>query len=130
MMYSIFGSGRRFRGDVVVGIREVSASSSLSPVTRWWSMHRRNRFSLEILPQAMKQVARLSEAVGQGRYEELLELLGRHPDKVSADLLDQDGSEEFRVVEGLLLADASGEIVRHPYVNNQLNNCSRAGPSR
>ena len=30
-------------------------------------------------------------------------------------------SEEFRVVEGLLLADASGEIVRHPYVNNQLN---------
>ena len=30
-------------------------------------------------------------------------------------------TEEFRVVEGLLLADASGEIVRHPYVNNQLN---------
>ena len=30
-------------------------------------------------------------------------------------------NEEFRVVEGLLLADASGEIVRHPYVNNQLN---------
>src|SRR5207245_9511330 len=69
----------------------------------------------------MKQVVRLSEAVGQGRYEELLELLGRHPDKVSSDLLDQDGNEEVRVVEGLLLADASGEIVRHPYVNNQLN---------
>ena len=36
-------------------------------------------------------------------------------------MLEQDTSEEFRVVEGLLLADASGEIVRHPYVNNQLN---------
>ena len=35
--------------------------------------------------------------------------------------LEQDNNEEFRVVEGLLLADASGEIVRHPYVNNQLN---------
>ena len=35
--------------------------------------------------------------------------------------MEQDPDEEFRVVEGLLLADASGEIVRHPYVNNQLN---------
>ena len=35
--------------------------------------------------------------------------------------LELDPDEEFRVVEGLLLADASGEIVRHPYVNNQLN---------
>ena len=68
----------------------------------------------------MKQVAKLSEAVGEGRYEELLELLGRHPDK-SSDALELDPNEEFRVVEGLLLADASGEIVRHPYVNNQLN---------
>ena len=68
----------------------------------------------------MKQVAKLSEAVGEGRYEELLEILGRHPDK-SSDALELDPNEEFRVVEGLLLADASGEIVRHPYVNNQLN---------
>ena len=36
---------------------------------------------LEILPQAMKQVAKLSEAVGEGRYEDLLEILGHHPDK-------------------------------------------------
>src|SRR5208282_2140311 len=75
---------------------------------------------LEILPQAMKQVAKLSEAVGEGRYEDLLEILGHHPDKSLPDGVEPD-SEEFRVVEGLLLADASGEIVRHPYVNNQLN---------
>src|SRR5208282_6753115 len=75
---------------------------------------------LEILPQAMKQVAKLSEAVGEGRYEDLLEILGHHPDKSLPDGVEPD-NEEFRVVEGLLLADASGEIVRHPYVNNQLN---------
>lgn len=121
VMYSIFGPGRRFRGDVVVGIREVSRQLEFESSYTLVEHAPEDSIQLEILPQAMKQVAKLSEAVGQGRYEELLELLGRHPDKVSADLLDQDGNEEFRVVEGLLLADASGEIVRHPYVNNQLN---------
>src|SRR5579864_4534543 len=121
VVYSIFGPGRRFRGDVVVGIREVSRQLEFESSYTLVEHAPEDSIQLEILPQAMKQVARLSEAVGQGRYEELLELLGRHPDKISADLLDQDGSEEFRVVEGLLLADASGEIVRHPYVNNQLN---------
>jgi hypothetical protein len=118
---SIIGPGRRFAGNVAVGIREVSRQLEFESSYTLVEHAPEDSIQLEILPQAMKQVARLSEAVGQGRYEELLELLGRHPDKVSADLLDQDGSEEFRVVEGLLLADASGEIVRHPYVNNQLN---------
>ena len=121
VMYSIIGPGRRFCGDVVVGIREVSRQLEFESSYTLVEHAPEDSIQLEILPQAMKQVARLSEAVGQGRYEELLELLGRHPDKHSADLLDQDGNGEFRVVEGLLLADASGEIVRHPYVNNQLN---------
>jgi hypothetical protein len=67
----------------------------------------------------MEQVRKLSGAVSEGRYEELLKILGRHPDSLPD--LDQDTGEEFRIVEGLLLADASGEIVRHPYVNNQIN---------
>jgi hypothetical protein len=121
VMYSIFGPGRRFRGDIVVGIREVSRQLEFESSYTLLEHAPEDSIQLEVLPQAMKQVARLSEAVGQGRYEELLELLGRHPDKVSAELSDEAGSEEFRVVEGLLLADASGEIVRHPYVNNQLN---------
>src|SRR6185312_13453970 len=74
---------------------------------------------LEILPQALNQVRQLSGAVSEGRYEELLTILGRHPENLPD--LDQDSTEEFRIVEGLLLADASGEIVRHPYVNNQIN---------
>jgi len=57
----------------------------------------------------MKQWAKLSEAVGEGRYEDLLEVLGHHPDRSLPDGLEQNTSEEFRVVEGLLLADASGE---------------------
>src|SRR5579864_8364342 len=120
VMYSIFGPGRRFRGDTVVGIREVSRQLEFESSYTLVEHAPEDSIQLEILPQAMKQVAKLSEAVGEGRYEDLLEILGHHPDKSLPDGVEPD-NEEFRVVEGLLLADASGEIVRHPYVNNQLN---------
>jgi hypothetical protein len=120
VMYSIFGPGRRFRGHVGVGIREVSRQLEFESSYTLVEHAPEDSIQLEILPQAMKQVAKLSEAVGEGRYEDLLEVLGHHPDRSLPDGVEPD-SEEFRVVEGLLLADASGEIVRHPYVNNQLN---------
>jgi hypothetical protein len=121
VMYSIFGSGRRFAGNVAVGIREVSRQLEFESSYTLVEHAPEDSIQLEILPQAMAQVRKLSGAVSEGRYEELLEVLGRHPEKSLPDGLDQDSSEEFRIVEGLLLADASGEIVRHPYVNNQLN---------
>ena len=119
VMYSIFGPGRRFRGDVVVGIREFSRQLEFESSYTLLEHAPEDSIQLEILPQAMEQVRKLSGAVSEGRYEELLKILGRHPDSLPD--LDQDTGEEFRIVEGLLLADASGEIVRHPYVNNQLN---------
>ena len=121
VMYSIFGPGRRFRGQLAVGIREVSRQLEFESSYTLVEHAPEDSIQLEILPQAMEQVAKLSEAVGEGRYEELLEILGRHPDRSLPDGLEQDDNEEFKVVEGLLLADASGDIVRHPYVNNQLN---------
>ncbi|PYX63784.1 MAG: hypothetical protein DMG78_31270, partial [Acidobacteria bacterium] len=112
VMYSIFGPGRRFRGDVVVGIREVSRQLEFESSYTLVEHAPEDSIQLEVLPQAMKQVAKLSEAVGEGRYEDLLEVLGHHPDRSLPDGLEQDTSEEFRVVEGLLLADASGEMWR------------------
>jgi hypothetical protein len=124
VMYSIFGPGRRFRGHIAIGIREVSRQLEFESSYTLVEHAPEDSIQLEILPQAMKQVAKLSEAVGEGRYEDLLEILGHHPDKSLPDGVEPGvapNNEEFRVVEGLLLADASGEIVRHPYVNNQLN---------
>src|SRR6266481_4077870 len=105
VMYSIFGPGRRFRGDVVVGIREVSRQLEFESSYTLVEHAPEDSIQLEILPQAMKQVAKLSEAVGEGRYEDLIEILGHHPDRTLPDGLEQNTSEEFRVVEGLLLAD-------------------------
>jgi hypothetical protein len=120
LTYSIFGTGKRIAGHVVVGIREVSRQLEFESSYMLVEHAPEDSIQLEILPQALKQVAKLSEAVGEGRYEDLLEILGHHADKTSPDGVEPE-NEEFRVVEGLLLADASGEIVRHPYVNSQLN---------
>jgi hypothetical protein len=120
VMYSIFGPGRRFRGQTLTGVREVSRQLEFESSYTLVEHAPEDSIQLEILPLAMKQVAKLSEAVGEGRYEDLLEILGHHPDRSMPDGVEPE-NEEFRVVEGLLLADASGEIVRHPYVNNQLN---------
>jgi hypothetical protein len=120
VMYSIFGPDRRFHGHTVVGVREVSRQLEFESSYTLVEHAPEDSIQLEILPEAMRQVAKLSEAVGEGRYEDLLEILGHHPDRSQSDGVEPD-NEEFRVVEGLLLADASGEIVRHPYVNNQLN---------
>ena len=38
----------------------------------------------------MKQVAKLNEAIGEGRYEDLLKILGHHPDKTSGDGVEPD----------------------------------------
>jgi hypothetical protein len=119
VMYSIFGPGRRFRGNTVVGVREFSRQLEFESSYTLLEHAPEDSIQLEILPQAMEQVRKLSGAVNEGRYEELLNILGRHPENLPG--LGQDIGEEFRIVEGLLLADASGEIVRHPYVNNQLN---------
>ncbi len=123
VMGSIFGTGRRFRGMTVVGVREFSRQLEFESSYTLVEHAPEDSIQLEILPLAMKQVAKLSEALGEGRYEDLLEILGHHPDRSLPDGIAPgvEPNEEFRIVEGLLLADASGEIVRHPYVNNQLN---------
>jgi hypothetical protein len=120
-MYSIFGPGRRFRGRIAVGIREFSRQLEFESSYTLVEHAPEDSVQLEILPPAMEQVRKLSGAVGEGRYDELLEILGRPQDKSLADGLEQGENDELNVVEGLLLADASGHIVRHPYVNNQLN---------
>ena len=83
VMYSIFGPGRRFRGNAVVGIREFSRQLEFESSYTLLEHAPEDSIQLEILPQAMEQVRKLSGAVSEGRYEELLKILGRHPDKPS-----------------------------------------------
>ncbi len=112
--YSVFGKGRRFRGPAVLGIREFSRKLEFESSYTLIEHAPDDSIQLEILPEALGQVRKLNDSISEGRYQELLELLGLDDAEKSQD-------EEVRTVEGALLADTSGNIVRYPYINNQLN---------
>jgi hypothetical protein len=113
-MYSVFGKGRRFRGPVVLGIREFSRKLEFESSYTLIEHAPDDSIQLEILSEALGQVRKLNDSISEGRYTELLELLGLDDSEKSQD-------EEVRTVEAALLADTSGHIVRYPYINNQLN---------
>ena len=114
VLYSVFGKGRRFRGPAVLGVRELSRKLEFESSYTLIEHAPDDSIQLEIMPEALRQVRRLNDSIGQGRYQELLELLGLDDPDLGKD-------EEVRTVEGVLLADTSGAIVRYPYINNQLN---------
>lgn len=113
LIHPVFGKGRRFRGSLVLGVRELSRRLEFDSSYTLIEHAPDDSLQLEILPEALGQVRALNQSIGEGRYEDLLELLGFDPEKGI--------DEETRTVEGVLLADTSGAIVRYPYINNQLN---------
>lgn len=109
-----FDHGSRFRGRVVIGIRETARRLEFESSYTLTQHAPGDSILTEIIPQTKAQVDRVSHAVSQGQYRELLELIGHNPDKMKAD-------GEVGIVEGLLLADTSGHIVKNPWVHSQLN---------
>ena len=116
---------RTYRGPIIFGIREVSeprefeSSYTLLEHASWETL------KSEILPHALSQVQKLRSAVEQGNYEGLLELLGtsQAQQRVEAEETVDSGftSREATVVEAVLKVDPTGNLVRHPYINQQLN---------
>ncbi|HWO37663.1 MAG TPA: hypothetical protein VNO32_53495, partial [Candidatus Acidoferrum sp.] len=114
---------RSYRGPVVFGIRDVSqslqlhSSYTLIEHASWESMQ------LEILPLAMHQGRKLRAACQDGKYEEVLELLGSS--RAQAPGEEEPNPEytsfERTVLEAVLKADSSGYLIKHPYLNSVIN---------
>ncbi len=110
-----FDHGSRFCGRTVIGIREVSRRLQFESSYTLTQHAPGESIMTEIIPRTKAQVDKVSHAVGAGRYEELLELIGHNLEKVVGP------EDEVGTVEGLLLADTSGHIVKNPWVNAQLD---------
>jgi hypothetical protein len=116
-VFQLFGDGRMFRGKIVLGIREVSRQLEFESSYTLTQHAPGDSIMAEILPQTTKLIDQVSSAVAKGHYGELLELIGHNPE----NLTDLRPEEEMGTVEALLLADTSGHIVKHPWVNGQLD---------
>jgi hypothetical protein len=114
---------RTYRGPVVFGIREVSrqldlhSSYTLIEHAPWASIQ------TEIAPFAMEQAGKLRAACQDGRYDEVIELLGTSHAQGPWEEGTDPGytSSEHTVVEAVLKVDSSGYLIKHPHINNALN---------
>ena len=114
---------RTYRGPVVFGIREVSrtldlhSSYTLIEHAPWESVR------LEIAACAKEQAEKLRTACQEGRYDEVIELLGASHAQPPGE--EENSSEytsyERTVVEAVLKVDSSRYLIKHPYINNALN---------
>jgi len=114
---------RTYRGPVVFGIRDLSqqlqlqTSYTLVEHAPWESIQ------LEILPFAMEQAHKLREACQDGKYDEVIELLGssRTQPPGEAETESEYTSYEHTVVDAVLKVDSSGYLIKHPYINAALS---------
>ena len=116
---------RTTRGPIVLGIRDVSrnlqflSSYTLVVHAPWDS------FQLEILPRALAEAERLRAAVSQGRWDEIVEILGGSMAQTPGEDTGEENAEytsyEHTVVEAALKVDSSGSIAMYPFINDQLN---------
>lgn len=109
--------GRKFRGRVVLGIRDVSEPRTYGSSYQLIENAPDDSIQLEVLPEALTQVRKFADTLELGDYTHLLEILCLE----DAEAIQERA--EMRIVEAALLADEKGSIgiARFPYINNQLN---------
>src|SRR3984893_9637574 len=119
------GEAQLFRGPIVLGIREVSRPLEYESSYTLLTHAPESTIDLEVIPHALEQVRKLKTTVDENNFDELFRLLGTSTASrpVGGDEGSEDGeytSGERTVVEAALKADGSGQLVKFPFINNQL----------
>src|SRR5262249_13832771 len=115
------GDAQLFRGPVVLGIREVSRPLEFESSYTLLTHAPESTIDLEVIPQALEQVRRLKTTVDENNFDELFRLLGTSNSRAAHGDDPEDAeytSAERTVVEAVLKADGSGQLVKFPFINN------------
>ena len=122
---------RVFQGPAALGIREVSRPLEFRSSYTLAQHAPMESIETEIIPFALDQVRKVTEAARENNFEELLQLLGtsesqRALEELSSDACDGGSgeseytSEENTIIEAVLKADPTGFFLKHPHVNSHL----------
>jgi hypothetical protein len=113
-----------YRGSALIGIRDVSRNLEFHSSYTLVEHAPEDSIELEIKPYALAQVEKLRKAWEENNFAELFELLGtQESQKVLDDSEDPDPEytcSEYTVADGALVADGTGYMLKHPFVNQQL----------
>jgi len=118
-------------GRIVLGIREVSRNLTFGSSYTVVQFATWEVIEEEITPKAIKMLEELRDAWTSKNHRKLVEMVGKVSQPAieemdgihneESDLPAFDPTLEYqRPVEAMLLADGSGEIASHPYINEKL----------
>jgi len=113
-----------FGGSVLVGIRDVSRDLEFQSSYTLVEHAPDDSIELEIKPYALRQIERLRKAWEENNFTELFELLGTQETQsvlgVGEEPDPEYTSSEYTVADGALVADGTGYMLKHPFVNHHL----------
>jgi hypothetical protein len=113
-----------YRGSVLVGIRDVSRDLEFQSSYTLVEHAPEDSIELEIKPYALRQVEKLRKAWDENNFTELFELLGTQETQQVLDVDEEPDPEytcsEYTVADGALVADSTGYMLKHPFVNHHL----------
>lgn len=123
---SVFGNRQAhcFRGPALIGIRDVSRDLEFQSSYTLVEHAPDDSIELEIKPYALKQIEKLRKAWEENNFTELFELLGTQENQRVLDAIEDPDPDytcsEYTVADGSLVADATGYMLKHPFVNYHL----------
>ncbi|MGE5111634.1 MAG: hypothetical protein ACM3JB_12295 [Acidobacteriaceae bacterium] len=113
-----------YRGSALIGIRDVSRNLEFQSSYTLVEHAPQDSIELEIKPYALKQIEKLRKAWEENNFTELFELLGTQESQCVVDIAEDPDPEytcsEYTVADGALVADGTGYMLKHPFVNSHL----------
>jgi hypothetical protein len=108
----------------LIGIRDVSRNLEFQSSYTLVEHAPQDSIELEVKPYALKQIEKLRKAWEENNFTELFELLGTQETQRALDIAEDPDpdytSSEYTVADGALVADGTGYMLKHPFVNNHL----------
>src|SRR6516162_1412447 len=113
-----------YRGPVMVGFRDVSRNLEFNSSYTLLEHAPEESIELEIKPSALSQIERVRQAFEANNFTELFQLLGTQESQrvlEPGEEADPDyTSNEYTVAQAALIADATGYMLKHPFIQHHL----------
>jgi hypothetical protein len=118
------GQGHTFRGPVVIGFRDVSRNLEFNSSYTLLEHAPEDSIELEIKPYALSQIGKVRQAFEENNFSELFPLLGTQESQRVLEPGEEPDpdytSSEYTVAQAALIADATGYMLKHPFVQHYL----------
>jgi len=113
-----------FRGPVIIGFRDVSRNLEFNSSYTLLEHAPEDSIELEIKPYALSQVGKVRQAFEENNFTELFHMLGTQESQRSLEPGEEPDPEytssEYTVAQAALIADATGYMLKHPFIQHHL----------